>query len=95
MTRSDLVERIAYSNRLERGRAEAAVDAVLEALTDCLAAGGSVELRGFGSFRTSQHRDHVGRNPHTGDEMLIPAHRRAYFRPGQRIRDALALPLDI
>ncbi len=94
MTRTELVDRIAYSNRLPRPVAEEAVRVMLQAVEDALVAGGGAEFRGFGSFRVQRYAAYTGRNPRTGEDVEVPAQRRALFRPGRRLKEALALSLE-
>ena len=66
MTKSELVERIANKQSLLAMRdVDLAVKTMLEHMTACLAAGGRIEIRGFGSFSLHHRRGRVGRKPKT------------------------------
>jgi len=65
--------------------------AVFDSITDQLAQGGRVELRGFGAFSTRQRDARVGRNPRTGDPVSVNAKRVPYFKPGKEMRERLNL----
>jgi integration host factor subunit beta len=54
-----------------------------------LAAGGRVELRGFGAFSTRGRDARVGRNPRTGETVSVKAKRVPYFKPGKEMRQRL------
>ncbi len=90
MIRSELVARIAAENpHLTLSDAERVVHAVFEAITEKLAEGGRVELRGFGAF-TVKHRDgRKGRNPRTGEAVDVEAKSVPFFKAGKELRDRL------
>lgn len=87
MTRSALIEVLAARfPELVRDDAKAAVKAILEALKSCLTEGNRIEIRGFGTFETTQHRPKTGRNPKTGEPIYIPAKARPHFKPSKEMR---------
>lgn len=90
MIRSELVQRLAetYPNLLHRD-VERIVSTVLDEITNALAEGKRVELRGFGAFSTRSRRARTGRNPRTGDAVDVEAKRVPYFKPGKELRDKL------
>ena len=67
MTRSDLISRLAerYPQLLAKDT-ELAVKVILEAMSETLARGGRIEIRGFGSFALNYRPPRTGRNPKTG-----------------------------
>ena len=67
------------------------VSALFDSITDQLAQGGRVELRGFGAFSTRQRDARIGRNPRTGDPVSVNAKRVPYFKPGKEMRERLNL----
>ena len=88
MTKSELVERIADTQSLLAMRdVDLAVKTMLEHMTACLAAGGRIEIRGFGSFSLHHRRGRVGRNPRTGAPVSIPSRHVPYFKPGKVLRE--------
>ena len=88
MTKSELIHRIAQkqSQIVERD-VELAVKMMLEEMAACLAGGGRIEIRGFGSFSLRFHPARVGRNPRTGTPVSLPARYTHYFKPGQKLRE--------
>ena len=64
--------------------------ALFDSITEQLAQGGRVELRGFGAFSAPARRP-VGRNPRTGDPVSVDAKRVPYFKPGKEMRERLNL----
>ena len=88
MTRSDLVEALAERfGQLTHRDAELAVKALLEAMSDALARGHRIELRGFGSFTISHRPPRMGRNPRSGEQVAIPEKRVPHFKPGKALRE--------
>jgi integration host factor subunit beta len=89
MTRSELVCRLAARRGIKHRDAEKAVAVILEVIAASLAAGGRVELRGFGAFSIRQTPSRLGRNPRTGAQVVIGAKRHVYFRAGKETRHQL------
>lgn len=90
MIRSELVAKIAAENpHLTQADAERIVRMIFAAITEKLAEGGRVELRGFGAFSV-RHRDpRPGRNPRTGDAVDVEAKSVPFFKAGKELRDRL------
>jgi integration host factor subunit beta len=90
MIRSELVAKIAAENpHLSQSNAEKVVRAIFESMTETLAEGGRVELRGFGAFSV-RHRDpRLGRNPRTGEAVDVEAKLVPFFKAGKELSDRL------
>ncbi len=90
MIKSELVERLARAfPHLYQRDIERAVNRVFAEITEALARGDRVELRGFGAF-TVKHRDaRVGRNPRTGEPVQVEAKVVPFFRTGKELRERL------
>lgn len=92
MIRSELVQKLcADFPDLTQAEVENVVTALFDSITQQLADGGRVELRGFGAFSTRQRDARMGRNPRTGESVSIDAKRVPYFKPGKEMRDRLNL----
>lgn len=90
MIRSELVQKIADANpHLGQREAERVVATILDAITERLAEGGRVELRGFGAFSTRDRNARTGRNPRTGESVDVGAKRVPHFKPGKELRERL------
>ena len=87
MTRSELCARVAAATSLSK--AAAAVDALFSAIADALARGEAVTVAGFGRFTTRDRAARTGRNPQTGDAVVIAASRVPAFKAGKALRDAV------
>ena len=90
MTRSDLVEALAARfDQLTLRDSEVAVKTILDAMSDALASGHRIEIRGFGSFSIARRPPRQGRNPRTGAAVHIPEKRVPHFKPGKALREAV------
>lgn len=88
MTRSDLVEALADRfGQLTHRDAEFAVKAILDAMGDALVKGHRIEIRGFGSFSVNRRSPRIGRNPRSGESVMIPEKRVPHFKPGKALRE--------
>jgi len=89
VNRNELVDSVAGKADLSKSAANKAVEAVFDAITDALQAGGDVRLVGFGTFSVARRAASEGRNPRTGEKIRIAASKQAKFKPGKRLRDQL------
>jgi integration host factor subunit beta len=97
MTRSDLVTRLAERfSQLTQRDTEFAVKTILDAMSDALARGHRIEIRGFGSFSINRRPPRVGRNPRSGEQVIIPEKLVPHFKPGKALRESVdnRLPAD-
>lgn len=90
MIRSELIQRLAEENKdLTLMEVERIVELFFSEITEQLAKGGRVELRGFGAFTTRSRDARMGRNPRTGEAVDIKAKKVPFFKPGKEIRERL------
>ena len=90
MTRSDLVVQLAERfSQLTHRDTEFAVKTILDAMSDALARGHRIEIRGFGSFSINRRPPRVGRNPRSGEKVGIPEKFVPHFKPGKALREAV------
>ena len=88
LTKSQLIQRIAHKQSLPAGSdVELAVNVMLEHVAACLAEGGRIEIRGFGSFSPHFRPARAARNPKTGTPIALPARYAPYFKPGKALRE--------
>ena len=66
---------------------ELAVKLVLEYMSQCLATGERIEIRGFGSFSVHYREPRIGRNPKTGEPVELEGKYVPHFKPGKELRD--------
>ena len=89
MNKNDLVTKLAERTGLAKMDAQKAVDGVFEVVTDALKSGDEVRITGFGVFVVSSRAGGKGRNPQTGEEIVIKASKAPRFRAGKPLKDAL------
>ena len=90
MIRSELVAKIAAANpHLYQRDVESVVNAILDAITEALARGDRVELRGFGAFAVKSRPARVGRNPRTGESVSVCEKMVPMFKSGKEMRARL------
>ena len=90
MIKSSLIKKLLKKNpHLNQRDIEIIVDTVLENIGDSLSNKGRVEIRGFGTFSVRHRNARNGRNPRTGEKVVIPAKDVPMFKPGKGVRDRL------
>ena len=87
LTRASLVDRICNAHDMNRKQAIEAVETILEIMKSNLEKGDDVMLSGFGKFKVRDKRPRKGRNPKTGEEMIIGARKVVTFKPSGKLRE--------
>lgn len=90
MTKSDLILRLTelYPHLLQRD-IERIVGTVFDEISNALARGNRVELRGFGAFSVKRRDPRQGRNPRTGEPVAVAGKHVPFFKTGKQLRDRL------
>ena len=88
MTKSELIAILAgrYPQLAVRDT-DIAVKTMLEAMTQALASGQRIEIRGFGSFSLSARSPRIGRNPRSGEKVMVPGKQVPHFKAGKELRE--------
>ncbi len=89
MNKTQLIEVIADKSGLKKKEAEAALNAMTEAVAQALKAGDKVQLVGFGTFEVKERAARSGRNPKTGETIQIAASKHPAFTAGKALKDAV------
>lgn len=89
LTKTELIAAIAAETALSKTDASRALDSVLENLSQAMARGDTVQLIGFGAFSVSSRAERAGRNPATGEAMIIKASKVPKFTPGKALKDRI------
>ena len=93
MIKSELVQNIAQQfPYLFQRDVENIVNAILDQITEALARGDRVELRGFGAFSVRKRDARTGRNPRTGQHVNVAEKSVPFFKTGKEMRDRLNAP---
>ena len=88
MTKSELIDLIAKEqNHLAYRDVELAVKCMLEQMSQALASGDRIEIRGFGSFSLHYRSPRQGRNPKTGESVALAGKYVPHFKPGKELRE--------
>lgn len=88
MTKSELIEVLAYKNsNLPFRDVELAIKTLLEHMSEALASGERIEIRGFGSFSLHYRPPRIGRNPKTGEAVALTGKYVPHFKPGKELRN--------
>jgi nucleoid DNA-binding protein len=87
--KTDLVNEVAKTAKIEKTKAKAAVDATIDVITSALKKGGKVQLTGFGTFSVASRKKRTGVNPQTGAKITIPQRRVPKFVAGKSLKDVV------
>jgi DNA-binding protein HU-beta len=85
VTKKELSERVAVSMDTSNKKAAESVNAVLQEIINCIEKGEEVTLLGFGRFTVMDRKERRGRNPNTGEEIVIPAKKVLKFCPSKTL----------
>jgi len=95
MTKSELIARLAERfSQLVAKDADFAVKMILDAMSEALAKGDRIEIRGFGSFALNYRPPRVGRNPKSGDKVSVPQKWVPHFKAGKELRERVDSALE-
>ncbi len=89
MTRSDLAERLAKEQGIAYAIAEEIVRTIFGHMTETLIAGGRIEIRGFGSFEAREYEGRSGRNPKTGQLVMVKPKKSPFFKTGKELKERI------
>jgi DNA-binding protein HU-beta len=90
MNKNELIAAVAEKAEMSKKDAEAAITAMVDAITAALAQEEKVQLVGFGSFEVKSRAARVGRNPKTNEPVQIAASKAPVFKAGKALKDAVA-----
>ena len=89
LSKGDFVEQVAQEAGFDKKQAGAAVDAVIQVISDSLKEGKAVAFTGFGKFHVAERGAREGRNPRTGESMTIAASKVPRFTAGSGLKKAV------
>lgn len=89
LTKTDIVERITEKNNLKPTEAKDALEEILEIMKSTLASGEDLMITGFGKFQVNDKASRKGRNPSTGDSMVLEKRRVITFKCSGKLRDRI------
>lgn len=95
MTKSELIEIIAEKYpSMQLRDVESTIKEVIDYMSDSLASGDRIEIRGFGSFSLHYRAPRIGRNPKTGEKVELDGKYVPYFKPGKEMRERVNASLS-
>ncbi len=89
MNKAELVRVTAEKTGVSQKDADKIITAAVDAVIEELAAGGKVQLVGFGVFEVKERAARIGRNPQTNEAMEIPASKLPTFKAGKNLKEAV------
>jgi len=87
MNKSELVEQLASKKDISNKRAEEIVNLVFASMTEALAEGDRIEIRGLGSFVIKDYGSYTGRNPKTGDPITVRPKKLPFFKVVKELKE--------
>ena len=87
LTKSHLIEAIAEQIGFTKKKSTETVEAILEIIKSTIASGEDVLVSGFGKFCVKEKRERKGRNPATGEDMILAPRRVVTFRCSGKLKD--------
>ena len=92
MTKSELIEQLVEVDvPLSKKESELVVNTIFDSISEALAVGDRVEIRGFGSFSIRERDSRQARNPKSGEVIQIPAKKAPFFKTGKELRQRVDL----
>ena len=87
LTKSQIIEEVRANNRLTKKQSSETIEALLEIMKETLASGEDVLISGFGKFCVKNKKERRGRNPATGEDMILNARKVITFKCSGKLRE--------
>ena len=87
MNKSELIDAMSEELNLPLREASSIMNTIMDTMTNALASGDSIEIRGFGSFVIKEYEAYYGRNPKTGDKIKVPPKKLPFFKVGKELKE--------
>ena len=87
MTKSDLISALRKEHDITRPEATYIVNLFFDEMSNALANGDRVEIRGFGAISVKKYKAYTGRNPKTGEKIKIKSKKLPFFKPGKELKE--------
>ncbi len=89
MNKSELIKSLAEERNISVEEATEIVSIFFDSMKQALKKGDRVEIRGFGSFKVKEYQGYMGRNPKTGESVLVNPKKLPFFRAGKELKEFL------
>ncbi len=86
MNRSDLISQLKNDAEISKKDAEKVINTFFGVISETLASGDRVEIRGFGSFTVKKYKPYVGRNPKSGQKITVTSKKLPFFKVGKELK---------
>ena len=87
MNKSELIEQLAVRKDISNKRAEEIVNLIFNSMTDAMVDGERIEIRGLGSFVIKDYGTYTGRNPKTGEQIVVNPKKLPFFKVGKELKE--------
>jgi len=87
MNKSELIEALAEKIKMPIREAASITNTLIDTMSETLAKGDSIEIRGFGSFVVKEYKSYTGRNPKTGEKIKVAPKKLPFFKVGKELRE--------
>ena len=87
MNKLDLIKKVMEECRLSRNKAATVVELFFGSMSEALATGERVEIRGLCSFYVKEYQSYIGRNPSTGEKVQVAPKKMPFFKCGRDLKD--------
>lgn len=89
MFKPEIIEEMSQLMGANKKEAEKALNAFTKVVENAVAKGDNLQIVGFGTFEVSERAERMGRNPKTGESLLIPPSKSLKFKPAKALKDAV------
>jgi len=89
MNKAEFIDAVASKSELTKQDAKKAIDGLFEIITTTLAQEEKIQIAGFGTFEVRERAERTGRNPQTGEQIVIAATKAPTFKPGKEFKEAV------
>ena len=87
MNKSDMIEAMSTDLNVPARVASSIVETIIQAMTESLANCDNIEIRGFGSFQVREYESYTGRNPKSGDHVMVKGKKLPFFKVGREMKE--------
>ena len=95
MNKLDIIHLMSKDIDIPLRKADEIVDKFFETMSDALLSGDRIEIRGFGSFEVREYDGYTGRNPKTGEEIVVLPKQLPFFKAGKDFREKVNLKQEV
>ncbi len=86
MNKLELIAMLKDECRISKKEAATVIDLFFESMSEALARGDRVEIRGLCSFYVKEHKSYQGRNPKTGESVEVAPKKLPFFKCGRELK---------